>query len=407
MADLLLPLSNRKKVQQGKSPQCHKEPAAPGAWGVLKTTAIQAGAFDSRHNKALPTSMTPDPALEVEAGDLVMTCAGPRARCGVPSLVREVAPHILLSGKMYRFRANPDVISAKLLELLLLSPVIQDRIDGLKTGISESGLNLTQDRFLSMPIDIPALGDQRRLTEFIEAQLSHLEAAGAYLSSALTSNRQLSRVRAVNLLATDESVPLSSYVQRIEAGKSFGNSTRRADPDEWGIIKVSAMTWGTFDGNENKYVDAERVDRRYEIQDGDLLVSRANTSDYVGASVLVQAPRPRLLLSDKSLRLKLNSGVCAGWLQGVLSMPEVRRQISAFATGTKDSMRNISQNRLLSIEVPFVASGSDQRALYAQLTRIRQDEQETQSSLDVASRRATSLRYQIATSLLQPRTGTK
>lgn len=43
--DVLIQQANRKKVQQGWSPKCHDFPAATGVWGVLKTTAIQAGRF--------------------------------------------------------------------------------------------------------------------------------------------------------------------------------------------------------------------------------------------------------------------------------------------------------------------------------------------------------------------------
>ena len=67
------------------------------------------------------------------------------------------------------------------------------------------------------------------------------------------------------------------------------------------MIKVSAMTWGFFDDHENKAVlSIESVDPRWEIRPGDLLLSRANTTDYVGASVLVRATRPRLLLATRA-----------------------------------------------------------------------------------------------------------
>jgi len=60
-------------------------------WGVLKTTAIQDGEFQPEHNKRLPSALEPDPLLEVQEGDLLLTCAGPRVRCGVICLVRENA----------------------------------------------------------------------------------------------------------------------------------------------------------------------------------------------------------------------------------------------------------------------------------------------------------------------------
>lgn len=147
-------------------------------------------------------------------------------------------------------------------------------------------------------------------------------------------------------------VALGDLIEDITAGKSFGPSDAPAVEGQWGIIKVSAMTWGKFKPEENKAVPAELADARFEIREGDLLVSRANTADYVGASVLVRSVRPKLLLSDKSLRLNLKPGVCSEWLWYMLQAPSVRSQIRELATGTKDSMRNISQAALRAIQIP-------------------------------------------------------
>jgi type I restriction enzyme S subunit len=146
-------------------------------------------------------------------------------------------------------------------------------------------------------------------------------------------------------------VQLGDLIEDITAGKSFGASNAPAEEGHWGIIKVSAMTWGKFKPEENKAVPAELADPRFEIREGDLLVSRANTAEYVGASVLVRAVRPKLLLSDKSLRLTPKSSVHPEWLWYTLQAPAVRGQIRELATGTKDSMRNISQSALRRIQI--------------------------------------------------------
>ncbi|MEV0974474.1 restriction endonuclease subunit S [Microtetraspora glauca] len=155
---------------------------------------------------------------------------------------------------------------------------------------------------------------------------------------------------------------LGDLLLRIEAGKSFTCEPRPAEDDEWGIVKVSAMTWGTFRESENKAVPAYReINPAYEIRPGDILVSRANTEEYVGAPVLVGDCRPRLLLSDKSLRLVPSSELNRSWLLHVLKSPTVRKAISARATGTKDSMRNISQQALSEIEVLVPPADEQQR----------------------------------------------
>lgn len=149
-----------------------------------------------------------------------------------------------------------------------------------------------------------------------------------------------------------EEIALRDLLLGIEAGKSFECLTRPAGEGEWGIIKVSAMTWGTFDPSQNKAVPFEKsIDTRNEIRVGDLLLSRANTVDLIGATVYVHRTRPRLLLSDKSMRLKAASPLNPQWLQLMLSSPLVRAQMSAVATGTSDSMRNISQEKVLELRL--------------------------------------------------------
>ncbi|MEV7138539.1 restriction endonuclease subunit S [Streptomyces tauricus] len=163
-------------------------------------------------------------------------------------------------------------------------------------------------------------------------------------------------------------------LQRIEAGKSFTCEPRPAHPDEWGIIKVSAMTWGEFDANENKAVPSGRaIDPSYEISAGDLLVSRANTKAYVGAPVLVGSCRPKLLLSDKSLRLIPRDGVVKRWLVHYLRSPAARTYVEAKASGTKDAMRNLSQEVLRRMPIPLPPLAEQHRiveALEEQLSRI-------------------------------------
>ena len=178
IADVLAELPNGKILNQGKSPQCEKAPSqSDEIWGVLKTTAIQPGEFVPVHNKRLPSNREPDESIEVASGDLLLTCAGPRVRCGVPCLVRETRPRLMLSGKMYRFRPDEELIGAEFLEGYLLSPSAQKLIEGMKTGTSDSGLNLTHGRFSELPVPLPPVEEQKRIVEILEDQLSRLDAS--------------------------------------------------------------------------------------------------------------------------------------------------------------------------------------------------------------------------------------
>jgi type I restriction enzyme, S subunit len=160
--------------------------------------------------------------------------------------------------------------------------------------------------------------------------------------------------------------PMGNLLTAIEAGRSFKCSEHPAEPHEWGVIKVSAMTWKEFDEAENKAVLSDHhVDPRFEIRSGDLLFSRANTVTYVGAVVQVGETRPRLLLSDKSLRLVPCRDVLPRWLLYYLRSQRARRYLESLATGTSDSMRNISQASLRSLTVPLAPLREQEKIIAA------------------------------------------
>lgn len=120
-------------------------------------------------------------------------------------------------------------------------------------------------------------------------------------------------------------------------------------------------------------------------------MSRANTSEYVGASVLVRRVRPRLLLSDKSLRVTPRAAVGGEWLWRALQAPSARRQISALATGTKDSMRNISQAALKRVLLP-TANRDDQAAALRSFNEVTDAVAQLRSEITAGERRLAALR---------------
>jgi len=185
---------------------------------------------------------------------------------------------------------------------------------------------------------------------------------------------------------------LGDLLERIEAGRSFGAASRPAQPEEWGIVKVSAMTYGEFREEENKALPAGvPIDARSEIRQGDLLLSRANTREHVGAAVLVGHCRPRLLLSDKSLRLHPLAAVDRGWLLFALRTPSARAYLSAESGGVKAGMHNISQAALRAMPL-LVPPLLEQRRIVGSLEAAFSRLASTDASLLAAQRKSKALR---------------
>ena len=162
-----------ESMGQGWSPKCaNKNSIDDDVWAVIKTTAVQHGYFDYTENKILPDNLEPRNQHEISVGDILITRAGPRSRCGVCCLVRKTKQRLLNCDKVYQIKPNRNKILPEYMEYVLNSPRFLLEINHCKTGGNDSGVNLTQSRFLTIKIPVPSLYIQKKIVEQIESRLS-------------------------------------------------------------------------------------------------------------------------------------------------------------------------------------------------------------------------------------------
>lgn len=317
---------------------------------LLQLGDIGVGAFLDKSSKWISRQRYEELACtEVRAGDILISrMAEPIARaCRVPDL----GCTCITAVDVTICRCGDPRIDPEWVVLALNSPSLRLEAEKLSSGTTRK--RITRKKLARLLLPVPPLDEQRRIVSYVGQCFAQIEAAVEPLEVA---SSHLATFRAALLqqaVAIGEERTVGELLEGIEAGRSFRCHAHAAPIDKWGVIKVSAMTWGAFREEENKEVlDESHVDARWEIQSGDLLISRANTSAYVGAAVLVSQPRPKLLLSDKSLRLVPNRAeVSPAWLCCALNAPESREQMAVLATGTSDSMRNLSQDKLRAIRL--------------------------------------------------------
>ena len=141
-------------MNSGWSPACEPTPTNDESeWGVLKTTSVQSFAFWEHEHKRLPDNLDPRP--EAEAGDLLMTRAGPQNRVGISCLVREVRPRLMISDKIIRFHLIDPFMYDEFVALCLNAGVLQEHIEKSKSGMAASQMNISQTKFRMTPIPVP------------------------------------------------------------------------------------------------------------------------------------------------------------------------------------------------------------------------------------------------------------
>ncbi len=162
-----------ESMGQGWSPKCDRVSTVDNSeWAVITTTAVQPMKFDFRENKKLPDVLQPREKHELKVGDILVTRAGPRSRCGICCMVRKTKKRLMNCDKVYRIRVKRGLILPEYLEAILNSPDVVREIAFCKTGGNDSGVNLTQDRFLSIWIPVPAIQEQRDALDEIASRMS-------------------------------------------------------------------------------------------------------------------------------------------------------------------------------------------------------------------------------------------
>ena len=149
--------------------------------------------------------------------------------------------------------------------------------------------------------------------------------------------------------------PLKHHLTGIEQGWSPQSDNFPANEDEWGVLKVSAVNGWEFNPGENKRLPFELEPlEEYEIKPGDVLISRANTTELLGSASLVREVRPKLLLCDKLYRLRVQSDrLRSDYLVSYLRSVPGRFEFERDATGASSSMKNISQESITNLRIPI------------------------------------------------------
>ena len=246
-------------------------------------------------------------------------------------------------------------------DLLLDRPEAIDALEQTLLQLAVRGLLVPQD-----PTDEPASA----LLQKIRAEKDRLIATG-----------QIKRDKPLPPI-TDEEKPfelpvgwewvrMGAVVNESEAGWSptcIGSPRRQG---LWGVLKVSAVSWGEFDATANKELPSDLVPRpEYEVRDGDFLLSRANTAELVARSVVVEQAEPKLMLSDKIIRLAVSSQMNRSFLNMANNASYAREHYAVNASGTSSSMKNVSREVVLALPVPLPPL-AEQSRIVTRVTALR------------------------------------
>lgn len=290
----------------------------------------------------------------IEEGTLLIAMYGSIGKLGITGF-KCATNQAIANCKVY-----DDLVNKKYLFYYLKSR--QEHLLSLGKGGAQQNISQTVLKAYNCPL--APLKEQIRIADKLDSILAKVDAAQAHLDkipnilkrfrqsvlAAATSGKLTKEWREEHLESFDwDEINVSDIVSKIEAGKSIKCDERPPGEDEFGIIKISAVTWGTYNEEESKTLKDKTIfleNRR--VKAGDFLISRANTLELLGMPVIVHNVTKNLMLSDKVLRLVMDE-IEKKWLNYFFRSPMGRRQIENGSSGNQESMRNIGQKALMAI----------------------------------------------------------
>ena len=222
-------------------------------------------------------------------------------------------------------------------------------------GVGGAQPNLSQGIIKDLKLALPPLAEQRRIAEVLD----RAEALRAKRRAALAQLDSLTQSLFLDLFGDDGANPkkwpvraVSDYVREFQGGKSIESESGENVITRNRVLKVSAVTGMKFLAHESKPVpDSYEPPKEHFAKPGDLLFSRANTTELVGAVAYVESTPPNVLLPDKLWRFVWRDPAAIEplFVWALFQTAALRREIGRRATGTSGSMKNISQEKLFGI----------------------------------------------------------
>ena len=246
-----------------------------------------------------------------------------------------------------------DEISTDFLYYYLKSK--KSYVNKIGRGVAQNNINMSMLRALEVPV--PNIAEQSRIVSVLDSVASVV----TIRQQQLEKLDELVKARFVEMFGEPcknslgwNTSTVGALVSVCEAGWSGNGTQRKKEPGELAVLKVSAVTKGYFIPAECKVLDNQRNIKKYIFpHSGDLLFSRANTREMVGATAVITQDYPEHILPDKLWRIRFIDTANVIYMKYVLSDESIRSIFSSVSTGTSGSMFNVSMDKFKSITVPL------------------------------------------------------
>ncbi|MBE3688484.1 restriction endonuclease subunit S [Vibrio parahaemolyticus] len=158
---------------------------------------------------------------------------------------------------------------------------------------------------------------------------------------------------------TWQDAQIGDYVSELVSGVSVNSYDIQKTENEIGVLKTSAVIGGNFYPEFHKTVKPEDIARaKTTLKENTLVISRMNTPSLVGEFGYVSKDYNDLYLPDRLwMTVPTSKPHDVKALSYLMQYYPVKKSIKELATGTSNSMKNISKGKFLAVYVPHIPYG--------------------------------------------------
>jgi type I restriction enzyme S subunit len=241
----------------------------------------------------------------------------------------------------------------------------------------------------SWPVPLPPVGEQRRIVETLEDNLSRLDAAETLL------DRAARRVQAMEAssLSSAASGPEASLgdVAEIQGGIQK-QPKRKPGENAYPFLRVANVTAQGLDLSEVHTIELFGSElERLRLREGDLLVVEGNGSpSQIGRAAVWDGSIQDCVHQNHLIRVRPKPGLLPAYLEAVWNSPKSRRNLTDVASSTS-GLYTLSVAKLARLRLP-VPPLEEQQSRIRQVADIRVGVRRLRDDMTTGARKAQQLR---------------
>lgn len=196
-------------------------------------------------------------------------------------------------------------------------------------------------------IPMPNFEEQKRIADYLDLKCSQIDAIIEKQQASICKLIEYKKAIIYEMIKENEDnykVRLKNIIVNVQSGLSAVSSEDNGVESGNYVLRTSAVSSGEYKKDEIKPVMTNCINRLIcPLEDDILVVSRMNTAKMVGFAAYIEQADTNYYLPDKLWKVIADRNkACTKYLWYAINSPVIHDQYASIATGTSDSMINIS-----------------------------------------------------------------